>query len=343
MNLIVKRRRFGQMAIASAATTAIANLAGKTMAQQSESVIYGFNLGSTGNTILGSTTNAISDKADLINLGNSTGEMTVTALNPLSAKVTSTVKLVSKTVENQSIRVETDQKAVSAPKNRLTSVTPVSNGGFIVCCVVSSRQGDINRLSFVESQSSNPKSLSMGIKRGLKISGFTRKNSTVESLLLTKENQLISVISHYGGLPPFEIVLIDLKTGRIRPGAELNLPDLPSDQRLSNLTLAPNGKFYATILDRENSTTLVQLDPQKKSILTGRLLITKVMQLNYNNEPLVNDLLSLTFSPSGQLFALANPKNEKNNSMFKIDINDVKAGKMQLIGGVSVNRISFAR
>jgi hypothetical protein len=136
------------------------------------------------------------------------------------------------------------------------------------------------------------------------------------------------------------LVIIDPKNGKVTSGVELKLPDLPSDIRFSNLALAPDGTFYATLLERDDATTLVQLDPQKISVLTGRLLINKLAQLNYNKEPLPNDLLSLTFSPSGQLIALAKLKNEKTNSLLAVD---KKTGEMTFLSKVAVDKIAVTR
>jgi hypothetical protein len=53
---------------------------------------------------------------------------------------------------------------------------------------------------------------------------------------------------------------------------------------------------------------------------------------------LLNDLLSLTFSPSRHLIALANLKKEKDNSLFSVDM---KTGEMSLLSKVAVDKIVF--
>ncbi|MBD2772089.1 hypothetical protein [Iningainema tapete] len=46
MNLRIRRRRFGQLALASAATAAIANLGTKAVAQQSSGILFGVRFSS---------------------------------------------------------------------------------------------------------------------------------------------------------------------------------------------------------------------------------------------------------------------------------------------------------
>ncbi len=322
MNLRIRRRRFGQLAIASAATAAIGNLASKAVAQQPD-LIYGISL-----------TDEKSSLTDLVsNVVNSTPAIALISSDLVSGKDISRVTLPSISVSNITTTVENVAKAVGiALRERLTGLTVLSDGTFVISTVSSSRNGNFTRLVFANLNSLN-------LPNGLKVSGFPNNNSTVESLLATADNNFISVISLNGGITPFDFATIDAKTGKVTSGAESALPEVELDRRYSNLTNSPDGTIYATTLGREGVTTLVQLDLENKLTITGRGRINRLVQLSFENEPLENDLLSLAFSASGQLYALANPKYEKTNSLFTVD---VKSGEVKFLRAFAADKIAFA-
>lgn len=239
------------------------------------------------------------------------------------------------TVDNADIKTEIVTQAVyTQPTERITGLTTLSNGTFIIVTVATTQKGNHNKLLYTQGKFSQAKI------RSQKISGFKQSNATIEGVLANKDDKLFGIVSYSGGSPPFELVVINLKTGKVSSDSDLCLPDLPPDIRFSNLTLAPDGTIFATTLERAGFTTLVQLDPVKKSVITGKILIHKLAQLSYKNHLLPNDLLSLTCSPSGQIFALANFKNEQYNSLLSVNI---KTGKMKLISKVAVDKILFPR
>lgn len=318
MNLRIKRRRFGQLVIAGATSVAVANFAKRTVAQQAQLILYGVRLSTTDPT-----------EPDLI---NTTPAIEIVSLDVAAGAEFTPVVVASRTVGNKQARTDAADKAVyTQPRERLTGFTTLVDGTFIVPCTISFKKGDATRLIFFNRKSSQ-------FKKGLKSSGFKRKNSTIESILATQDGKFICVISLNGGVPPFDLAVIDQQTGKINTGAELGLPELPPDQRFSNLVQLPDGSIYATNVDRDGAI-LVQLDLKNKAIVTGRGKIIKLAPLSFDNKLLQNDLLSLAASPSGQLFALADPKNEGANSLFTVDI---KTGTMQLLRKFEVDKIAFA-
>ncbi len=339
MNLRIRRRRFGQIAIASAAFSAIANLASKTVAQQPESIIYGVNLTSSTNidTKIGATIDAnitpIDSKIGATIDANITPAVTLISSDLVSGKDLATIPLVGINVNNQDARSETANKALyTEPSERITAFTPLPNGSFVIVSVASTRTGNFNRIIEIDSKSARP-------QKALKASGFRRINGTIESLVAIKENNFIGVVSFNEGIPPFDLVNLDLNSAKLNSSDEL--PLLPGNLRLSNLAQDSDGKtIYGTALSSQRSTTLVQLDLENKAIVTGRGKIIGVSELKYNGKPLENDLLSLAVSNSGQVFALANPTNEKINSLFTID---VKSGEMKLLRRFPADKIAFAR
>ncbi len=316
MNLRIRRRRFGQLAIASAVTTAIANLAGKGVAQQPSEIIYGVRLGSTG--------------GNLKDPANITPSIVLTSLDIATGKDVSNVELPETEVSNRERATESRSKAVfNQPSERITGFTILPNGTFVMAALAETQNGQFNRLKFTDSS-----------QQGLKLSGFRKSNSSIESLLATKENQLISIVSLNQGTPPFEFANINIKTGILDSGIELGLPLLKPLRRYSNLAQHPDGTIHATTIGSEGTTLLVKLDLVNRSILTGRGKFIILSQLKFDNQFLRNDLLSLAISPSGQLFALADPNYEKTNSLFLID---AKTGEMKLLRKFAVDKIAFAR
>lgn len=324
MNLRIRRRRFGQLAIASAATAAIANLGSKAVAQQPSEVIFGVSLGKS--SLVGGLISSITD------LVNNTPAISLISSDLVSGRDISSVELPSITVDNINTTVETVAKAAtSVLRERLTGLTTLSDNTLVIASVSTSRNGNVTRLVFTDPKSSRP-------QNSLKLSGFPTNTSTVESILATEDNNLLSVISLNEGITPFDFATIDTKTGKVTSGVELALPAVEVDRRYSNLASSPDGTIYATTLGREGGTTLVQLDLENKLTITGRGQINRLVQLSFNNEPLENDLLSLAFSPSGQLYALANPNYEETNSLFSIDI---KSGVLTLLRKFNANKITF--
>lgn len=319
MNLRIKRRRFGQLIIASATSAAVTNLASKTVAQQPQLIIYGVRLASAKQT-----------EQDLANV---TPGIVIVPSDVGTDKEFENIVSPASVVENIPTVTEIANKAIfTQPRERLTGCTTLLDGTIVISSVASSKKGDISRLLFVNDRS-------FKFKKGLKTSGHKKKNSTVESLLATKDGRLLSVISHNGGLPPFDLVVIDPKTGKVTSGDKVALPELPPGQRLSNLVQLANGAIYATTLDREGATNLVQLDLDNKSIITGRGKIIGVSPLSLSNKTLGSDLLDLAASPDGQLFALADPNRKQTNSLFIVD---PKTGEMKLLRKISVDKITFA-
>ena len=311
----IRRRRFGQIAIVSAATAALSNFATKTSAQQ-QSVIYGVSL------IAG--TDAINTSPGLL----------LTSLDISTGQELSTAEVPSATVENLQRATSSLNEAIFTQQpqvDRITGLTSLSDGTFITATVANTRQGKVTRLVFTNPNS--PQS-----RTSLSVTNLPR-NSTVESLLATTENNLFSVLSLNQGVLPFRLATIDRNSGTV--GSREEFPDLIPIRRFSNLAQSPtNGTIYLTTLGPEGSTTLVQLDLQQRSLITGKGRIIRVAALRYNNEFLENDLLSLAVSPSGELFALADPNYEGTNSLFTVDLS---TGNMTLVRQFAVDKIAFRR
>jgi hypothetical protein len=325
MNLKIRRRRFAQLVVGSAVATAVTNLAGnKTFAQDSQ-LLVGARFSSNKNK---QTKTASTD------LENTVPAVSLVSLDLTTGSEQSTTEVPATTVDNKNSKAETANKAVyTEPTERITGLAALSDGTFILVIVGADKKGNYSKLLITDRKSANK-------SKSKKISGFKKNNNTIEGIVATKDDKLIAIASETGGTPPFYFIGIDPKNGKVTSADEFLLPVLPSDVRLSNLALGADGNFYATTLERDSGVTLVQLNPQKTSVVTGRLLINEVVKLSYNKAPLVNDLLSLTFSPTGQLIGLANLNNETSNSLLAIDM---KTGETTLLSKVVVDRVVYPR
>ncbi|MBO3463432.1 hypothetical protein, partial [Aetokthonos hydrillicola] len=226
MNLRIPRRRFGQLAIASAATAAIANLAGKVVAQSAPENLYGASV-STNNT----TSNI-----------NTTPNISIKKSNVTTGQQLSTSEVPSTSVSNASTPVETTNKSTSTqPSDRLTGLTSLSDGTLAKTSVSSSKEGNVTQLIVTDPNTSKT-------TKTLKLSGFSNKNSTVESIVATKNDTLLSIISLNQGVTPFDLGTIDRTTGKVSDSNAAGLPKLDSQRRYSNLAQAQDGTIYATSL-----------------------------------------------------------------------------------------------
>lgn len=326
MHLRLRRRRFGQLAIASAATTLLANIATKTVAQ-SQLTIYGVRLTPASSKI----TEDIADDG----AANKTPGIILQAINLVTGQDLSTTEISEQFVQNQQDPTETANKAfvIQRPSERITGLTALSNGTFVVAVAAVTKKGDFSR--FIVCSQDSRKSAPRGLK-----AKKLKKNHTIESLLAIQNDQLISIVSTHQGQPPFELAVINSKSGQVDAGNTLNLPHLMPLQRFSNLAQSAEGKIYATTVDPEGIPTLVQFDLKNVSQITGRGRTIEIVRLSFNKRLLESDIASLAFSSSNQLFALADPTHEGTNSLFTVDL---KTGEMQLLRKFAVDKIAFSK
>ena len=338
MNLRIKRRRFGQLALASAATTAIANFAAKAVAQQPQLIIYGVSLTPASRSLTADLVDAEAANTTpgmvLESLDLATSQSLLASENSTTSQRLPTSELSAVTVDNKQDFAESVNQAlvIKKPSERITGFTVQSDGTFAIAAVAASKKGDFSRLILTKDGKNGKNTKGVKIKK-------VKKDSTIESLLATQKDQFLSIVSLNQGVPPFELAVIDPKSGKVDSGDELGLPELPFNQRFSNLAQSPDGTIYATTLGVEGITILVQLDLVNRSIVTGRGKIINLVQLSYKNKPLGNDLASLAFSQSNQLFALADPNNEGTNSLFTLDM---KTGVLTLLRQFAVDKIAFS-
>ncbi|MCG6134998.1 MAG: hypothetical protein MET45_10090 [Nostoc sp. LLA-1] len=328
MSFIIRRRRFGHIAIASATATLLSNLTGKALAQQTRiGNIYGVKVKKNNN--------------QSVDVENTTPGIIVTSANLISNLINLVLDIPGALVENSGKRSERKNKALSlSPRERITACTALPDGTLIISSVSSSRRGDVTRFMFVDSKS-NAKSK---LKKALKITNFKKNNDVLESVVATKDGTLIGAISS-AGVPPFELGTIDYQKGEvisdINPFQSINnspLPEIPPDQRIANLTASSDGTIYATRIGAESSVKLAKIDLFNKSRITGKGRIINLVELSFNDKPLGNDVLDLAFSAADQLYALANIDYQETNSLYTVDM---KTGKMKFVKRFDADKFVF--
>jgi hypothetical protein len=142
------------------------------------------------------------------------------------------------------------------------------------------------------------------------------------------DTTLFGLTSDITDTPPFNIVSLNLESGRV---TALKRYSLATDQRIGNFTRCPDNTIYATTLTRESSTRLLKIVPKNFKLY-------EVVRLRFLNEPLRNDVMSLACSPSGELYALADPTYEGTNSLFNLNQLD---GQLTLLRQFDVEKITF--
>lgn len=155
-------------------------------------------------------------------------------------------------------------------------------------------------------------------------------NNTVETLLITDDGSLLCIVSLNSGVPPFALATIDAETGTASLLEDFHFP---SDKRFSNLTQCGNGLIYGTSIGTQGSIRLVQIDIPNQQIID-------LPFLHFEEQMVSDDLKSLTFSSSGQLYALADLKERGKNLLLTIDID---TGALRLVNEIDTEKITFSR
>jgi hypothetical protein len=245
-----------------------------------------------------------------------------------SAATQSNTEIPSTPVQNPDTTTESAPKAVyTQDKERLTGASFRASTELITTVVASTQSGDVTRLITTNNDTAS----------ATKVSGFRGSNHTVESLLFDQtQQQLLAVVSQNEGTPPFEFAIVN-PDGTI--DYQVDMPIFLSSKRFSNLSLSPDGRIYATAIGAGDPVTLVEIDRNNRSIISGTPRITEVAPLSYNNKRIYNDLQSLAFSPFGQLYALANPDNQATNSLFTVNLT---TGVLQKVTSLDVEKIAIS-
>ncbi|BAZ24814.1 hypothetical protein NIES4073_57140 [Kalymmatonema gypsitolerans NIES-4073] len=256
-----------------------------------------------------------------------------------TGKALSKTNVPTQSVDNPLPVPKEPQAFFVADSDRVTKLIVLGGKTLVTSTVSNTRNGNFNHLVFTTGSANNPQF------RAKKVLGLEKANQTVESLLSLPNNQLLCLVGT-DGIPPFAFRTLDLTTGQILSDDELGLPSLPPNNRFANLCQDLQGNIFATETSAtttesgvEQVPTLISMNLQRKSMVTGKVKINRLSSLNFEGRPLLNDVKDLVFSSSGQLYALATDDRTKNNALFTVD---VKTGKMELVRNLAVERFAFS-
>jgi hypothetical protein len=155
------------------------------------------------------------------------------------------------------------------------------------------------------------------------------ENSTVEALLIADDGSIWCIVSLNSGVPPFSLATIDAETGTASLLEDFHFPP---DARFGNIAQCGNGLIYGTSIGTEGSIRLVQIDLYNQEIIN-------LPFLHFEERMLSDDLKSLAFSSSGQLYALGDLKERGKNLLLTVDID---TGALDLVREINTERITFS-
>jgi hypothetical protein len=156
-----------------------------------------------------------------------------------------------------------------------------------------------------------------------------KANYVITSIVAINENKHLGLIAHFTDTPPYSVVTINTKNGKIKL---LKKFQLPAQTRFGNFTRCPNNDIYATTLSSEGGVHLANL-----KLKQGR--IVDQVKLLFNNNGLSDDIHSLACSRSNRLYALADPDYRGINALFEVDQG---TGNMRFVSEFQVDEITFS-
>ena len=162
---------------------------------------------------------------------------------------------------------------------------------------------------------------------GRQVDGLAATDS-ISSLLIPRSGPPIALIAHYTDTPPFSLVALDPQSWK---ATALHSPWLDPNARYGHLTQCPDGTIYASTRQIEEGVHVIQI-----SLNEART--QEVSELNVDGRLVRNDVSDLACSPSGQLYALADPYYSGSNSLFAVKLS---TGIMTLLQKYDVDRMVF--
>jgi hypothetical protein len=103
--------------------------------------------------------------------------------------------------------------------------------------------------------------------------------------------------------------------------------------RFGHLTQCSGGGVYAISLAPQSEVRLVRFE-------LDTLLVKKLAQLQFNDEPIRQDVSDLACGPSGQLYALSDLKSPGVNAVYRVDI---ETGTLTWVRDFDVDRFVFVK
>ncbi len=201
MNYRIRRRRFGQLAIATTAAAALLGKFPKKTLAQNGPTLYGVSFAPKTTITQGLVLRTV--EVTETNTELQLNELPAPAVpETLDQDRQTLVQNLTGPVLNQAQAIVTPTKQ---PSERISSITSLSDSTIIIVTnSAPTTQTIFSSLTFVGT--------SAQAQKVLNVSGLAQ-NSTVESLLATNDDNLLSIVSLNRGTPPFRLANIDRQTG----------------------------------------------------------------------------------------------------------------------------------
>ncbi|WP_341528306.1 hypothetical protein WKK05_02850 [Nostoc sp. UHCC 0302] len=308
MNRLLTRRRFGQVAIAGTTLAGLAYLgADKTLAKSPTKNLFGV-------------------LADV-----ETGTIKIQSVNIPDLKSLNLLDLSSKNVLNLQVLDETKNfiKTILQLDNDLEEFTGLSsfNGELNLSSSSIGKETGTDKKGRKKQKQNKLKTIGKSNSNTLTITGLGQ-DEKIRSVEALDKDSLVAIVAKSSVFGSSRIVKISRSKGNL---ISTGFP-LPQTHNFSTLTQCPDGTIYASSNDPTGYTNLVQIDLAAQKV-------TKLVQLNFQNEVWKNGLAGLACSPTGELIALAAPRYVAINNLYKVDI---KTGALTLLfEGFNANKIAF--
>lgn len=269
----IKRRQFGQIAAGSFTTTLLSQFSAKVLSATAQELVYGVNL---------------LDTSQLQDLENNTPPLELVQTDLTAQQVPVKIKVNSVKVKNTK-PVKKKNQAFFLPDNyRISTINTLADGSIAIAAVSQSKTGHVNQIIFGTGKIDKLKI------EAIKIDGLDNPNQTVESLVSVPNNQLVFLVGNRG-TPPFSFKLFDPIQQKFISEDTLFLPPLRLNHRYANLCQSPNGDIFATETGPEGIPVIIYFNFKDISPITGKVIIRQLIPLGFDNQPLLNDLKSLSF------------------------------------------------
>ena len=121
---------------------------------------------------------------------------------------------------------------------------------------------------------------------------------------------------------------LDLQSWKV---TALQSPWLDPNARYGHLTQCPDGMIYASTREIEEGVHIIQIELDQS-------IPREISELHVDGRARRNDVSDLACSPSGQLYALADPHYTGSNSLFAVKLS---TGAMSLLQKYDVDRMVF--
>jgi hypothetical protein len=231
-------------------------------------------------------------------------EVDRTEFEPVSGAAASTPRttaLILQSLDLTTGRIQSQRNIGALQSNELISGSAILRDGTVVIAITPA-SGSANQRASTRLTRSAAGAAAIPV-------GALKQDQMLADLLVTADNRVMGLVTNRGGAAPATLVSIDLQTGQL---TSVSTASLPGYWRISTIAQSPGGHLYATAINRNGDTHLIQGD-------AGRDALSVVAPLTYGGAVWNNGLQNLVFSNSGDLIAFGALRYETINTLYRVD------------------------